>query len=260
VLLAPWYLDGRTALVTGGGTGIGRATAIRLAECGANVVVVGRRAEELAQVVAIAPKQMTALVADVRDLNGLPALVSDIVGSAQSTPTIDIFVHAAGAQVKRSAADHDSSDWDDTLAVHLRAFARISELVVQQATGQPAIDGGRSIVAVGSMAAKLGFANVSAYSAAKGAVTALTRSLAVEWAPLGFRVNSVTPGWIDTPITQRAFAADPAHRDRILARTPLGRIGDADDVALAVAYLASPAAAFVTGSDLVIDGGASVSL
>jgi gluconate 5-dehydrogenase len=108
------------------------------------------------------------------------------------------------------------------------------------------------------MAALMGVPLIPAYTAAKGAVTTLARGLAAEWSPGGVRVNVVTPGWIETGITVQALAGDPQRRQKILSRTPMGGFGQPEDIAYAVLYLCSPAARFVTGANLVIDGGASV--
>ncbi len=256
-MLSPFSLAERAVLITGGATGIGRATAHRFAEAGARVVITGRRGDLLDAAADAIGGGVVARPFDVTDTDSVPRLLDDV---ESVIGPLDVLVHAAGTQTKREALDHTDDDWSEAFNVHVRALAALAGGVALRSRDRAPVNGGRAVVAIGSMAAHIGFRRVAAYTAAKGGVVALVRSLAVEWAPLGLRVNAVTPGWIETPMTDRAFEADPAHRQRIVARTPLGRIGDPDDIALAALYLASPAARFVTGTELVVDGGVSVAL
>jgi len=151
--------------------------------------------------------------------------------------------------------DVAEADFLDVLNVHVTAAHALSRHVARRLLER---DDGGHILLIASMASLIGLPQVSAYAAAKSALLGLTRSLAAEWSPRGVRVNAIAPGWIETPMLAQAMTADPARRDKVLARTPLGRFGATDDIAHAAVYLSSPAARFVTGACLAVDGGASI--
>lgn len=240
-------LDGQAALVTGGGSGIGLAIAKALAGAGAKVAVVGRRLEPL-QASADAIRGH-AIAGDVTDLPTLPKLVERV---QERVGPLSILVNNAGTHHKAPALETSDEAFGRVLDTHLHgAFALAREAargMLERSTG--------SIVFVGSMAAVMGVPNVSAYTAAKGAALALVPALAAEWSNRGVRVNAVTPGWIETDMSRKAFEGDPQRKAKVLGRTPLGRMGQPEDVANAVVYLCSPAAVFVNGTNLFIDGGA----
>lgn len=248
---APFRLDGRVGLVTGGGSGLGLAIATQLHHAGATVALVGRRRAPLEQAAETLGSRVHVVPGDVADLSAVPALVDEV---AERVGPIDTLVHCAGVHVKAPLVDSRAEDDRALLDVHVLAGLALARAVAPRMEAA----GGGSVLFIGSMAARMGVPQVAAYSAAKGGVTALARALAVELGPLGVRVNVITPGWIDTAMSRAALADDPERRARIMARTPLGRLGAPADVGLAAVYLASPAAAFVTGADLVVDGGAAV--
>lgn len=254
---SPFSLAGRRALVTGGGTGIGRAVAGCLAAAGAAVVVAGRRPEPLAEAAAALSRPDAPVVALTGDVSK-PSAAAELVAEASAAiGPIDVAVTAAGGQTRGAAVDQPDEAWNEVIAAHLLGAASVARAV---AAGLMARDAPGSVVMIGSLAARIGLPDIAPYVAAKGAVTALARALAVEWAPHGIRVNTITPGWIDAGLAPIAFAADPARGERVLARTPLGRLGRPEEIGWAVVYLCSAAASFVTGADLVIDGGASIAL
>jgi len=244
-------LDEQIVLITGGGTGLGLACGELMVSAGARVALVGRRERELHDAAERIGNGAIALPADVtraEDRSSILQRCCDTFGKP------GVLVHAAGIHLKRPAVDTSPELMNGVLQTHLCAAFELSRLWMD--TRDDGVKG--SIVFVGSMAAILGIPLVAAYTAAKGAVSSLTRALATEWAPRNVRVNCVTPGWIETPMLRAAMDNDPQRKSRVLTRTPLARFGEPQDIAAAVLYLTSPAAAFVTGANLVIDGGASV--
>jgi meso-butanediol dehydrogenase / (S,S)-butanediol dehydrogenase / diacetyl reductase len=220
---------GKRALVTGAGSGIGAAVA-RLLEA------------EHADVVA-ADIAGTDVHLDVRDETAVAAVARDI----------DVLVNVAGVGATTNAPDTPLEVWEDVFAVNARGTFLCCKHAIPAMTAR----GGGSIVNIASVAAVVGLRNRAAYCASKGAVVALTRALAVDHVNDGIRVNAVCPGTVDTPWVRRLVEEAGESLDELTARQPLGRLGTPEEVAEAVAYLASDAAGFVTGSVFVIDGGLS---
>ncbi len=248
---APFSLAGQTALITGGGTGIGLATAQCLAACGARVIVAGRREAELAKAVAAIGPAASAQVLDVADLKSIPGIAAEL--RAQHGP-ISILINNAGINLKKPFAETNDADLLSILQTNVVGANALTHALLPQLR-----ESGRgSVVFTSSMAAIFGLPKVTAYSIAKSALTGAVRSLAVELGAENIRVNAVAPGWIETEMTRKAFANEPARKEKIINRTPLGRMGEPTDIGWAVAYLCSPAAKFVTGTILVVDGGASI--
>ncbi|MEY3775184.1 MAG: Gluconate 5-dehydrogenase [Verrucomicrobiota bacterium] len=248
---APFSLAGRTALVTGGGTGLGLAIARCLAACGAKVIVAGRREAELKAAVAEIGANAAAHVLDITDLAALPAAVEQI-RAAQGR--VDLLVNNAGINLKKSFADTTETELQSILQTNVVGATALTRALLPQLRES----GAGNVVFISSMAALFGIPKVSAYSIAKSALTGAVRALAVELGGDGIRVNAVAPGWFDTAMSRRAFEGDPARKEKILARTPLGRLGDPADVGWAVAWLCTPAAKFVTGTIIPVDGGVSI--
>jgi gluconate 5-dehydrogenase len=244
-------LDGHLALITGGGAGLGLAIARAMLESGAGVVLTGRNEQTLRKACAGLGERAHYVVHDVTDLPTIPALIDDI--ESRFGP-LDILVNNAGNHLKKPAVETSDAELAGVIATHLSgAFALSREC------GRRMMERERgSIVLILSMAALFGIPQVSAYTVAKTGLLGLTRSLATEFSPHGVRVNAIAPGWIDTAMTRAAHEGDPARRAKVLERTPLGRLGEPSDVGYAAVYLCSPAARFVTGIVLPVDGGASI--
>ncbi|MXW04613.1 MAG: SDR family oxidoreductase [Gemmatimonadetes bacterium] len=243
-------LEGRIALITGGGTGIGAATARLFAEEGAAVCVTGRRKAPLDEVVtAIEAKggRAVAVTGDVAITEDCQRMVD------QTTATfgkIDVLVNNAGTATLMDAAEITDELWDQTLATNLSGAFRMIRAVLPGMISRSA----GSIVNVSSILAQSGMKKSAAYGASKAGLDQLTRVLAVEFADRGIRVNAVAPGWVDTPMTE-SVQAHAAMYQRLKKKHPMDRFGVPDEVAQAILFLASDQASFTTGSVLMVDGG-----
>lgn len=243
-------LGGKHALVVGAGRGIGRAAALALAAAGAAVTLVSRTAPELEAVaaeIAAGGGDARATSADVRD----PAAIADAVTAAHAYRPLDILVNSAGLNRPGPLAETPLSDLDLILDTNLRGT-----LCACRAYALAAIPAGRggAVVNVSSQLGTVGYPGRAAYCASKHAVNGLTKALALEWAPHGIRVNAVAPTFVHTPFTEPMFA-QPHFRDEVLARIPLGRIAEVDDITGAILFLVSEEASMVTGHVLAVDGG-----
>jgi NAD(P)-dependent dehydrogenase (short-subunit alcohol dehydrogenase family) len=240
-------LDGKRALVTGAGRGIGRAAALALAAAGAELVLVSRTASELDKVVdEIASGGGTA--------RSLPIDVtqSDVVrGAFAEFDRLDILVNNAGINRPQPFLEVDEATLDTLLALNVRAA-----FVVAQAAARLMVANGSGVII--NMSSQMGHVGSerdrTVYVMTKHALEGLTKAMAVELAPKGVRAVSIAPTFVETPLS-KPFLDDPDTRKWILGRIPLGRVGTVEEVALAVVFLASPAAALVTGSSLLVDGG-----
>jgi NAD(P)-dependent dehydrogenase (short-subunit alcohol dehydrogenase family) len=239
--MAEREFEGRRALVTGAGSGIGAAVARRLAAGGASVVLADVRPDGVEALARELGGGAEPLVLDVRD----EAAVAPAVAS------LDVLANVAGIGSTQNAPDTPLEVWEDVFAVN----ARGTFLTCKHAIPGMIARGGGAIVNVASVAALVGLKNRAAYCASKGAVVALTRALAVDHVGDGIRVNAVCPGTVDSPWVRRLVDEAGESLDALRARQPLGRLGTPDEIAEAIMYLASDRAAFVTGSVFTIDGG-----
>ncbi len=247
----PFLLDHELALITGGGSGLGLAIAECLAAAGARVVLTGRREEILKQAAASIGSAAGYVVHDVTQLPEAPGLVEKV---SRDYGPISILVNNAGIHLKKPAVDTTEEEFLKVLTTHVLGSHALSRAVTPGMVERQA----GSILFIASMASLFGIPNVVAYSAAKSAYLGMVRAMATELSPHRVRVNAIAPGWIDTEMFRRAVQGDPERQRKILSRTPMGRFGEPEDVGLAAVYLCSPAAKFITGVVLPVDGGASI--
>jgi 2-deoxy-D-gluconate 3-dehydrogenase len=236
-------LDGQVALVTGANAGIGQAIAVAMAEAGAEVVCAGRRGcGETLAAIGQTGKQGRELALDFAD----PLAARDVFTAER----IDILVNNAGIIRRADAVDFTEEDWDAVIDTNLKAL-----FFTTQAFGREALKRGQgSVINIASLLSFQGGIRVPSYTASKHGVAGLTKLLANEWAGRGVNVNAIAPGYIATANTE-ALRADPARNQAILDRIPAGRWGDPADIAGAAVFLASPAARYVHGAVLNVDGG-----
>ena len=237
--MTPFSLEGRTALVTGANTGIGQAIAVAMGRAGAHVICAGRSSS--ADTVAMIDSA-EELSLDLSD----PMAARDTFGGR----TVDILVNNAGIIRRADSVDFTEADWDAVMDVNLKALFFTCQAFARAAL--PRGDG--RIVNVASLLSFQGGIRVPSYTAAKHGVAGLTKILANEWAGRGIGVNAIAPGYIETNNTAD-LRADPERSAAILARIPAGRWGEADDIAQTAVFLASPAARYVHGAVIPVDGG-----
>lgn len=246
----PFDLTGKTAVVIGGTSGIGRAIAHGLAEAGADVVPTSRRAEQVAAAAAeirARGRRSLEAVTDVSDRSSLEQLLLKCV---EVFGQVDILVNSAGKTKRTPTIDVSEDEWNDILDTNVTGTLRACQVF-----GRHMLDRnyGR-IVNIASLSTFVALYEVAAYSASKAAVAMLTKSLAIEWAPHGVNVNAIAPGVFRTALNQKLL--DESERGReFLLRTPMKRFGRVEELAGAAVFLASEAASFITGEVLVVDGG-----
>lgn len=244
-------LAGKVALVTGATRGIGRAVAEELARRGARLVLTGRSAEGLARVAGLGPEVEVVSL----DLTAPDAAETAVTTALNRWGRLDVLVNNAGVLFQGTAADCTDEDWDRTFALNVTALFRLSRAAVRVMRPQ----GGGTIVNVASDWALVGARGALAYAVSKGAVAQITRSMALDHAREGIRVNAVCPGDTDTDMLAGEHSGEP--REHALARlgagVPLGRVGRPEEIARVVAFLASDESSFMTGALVPVDGGNS---
>ena len=244
---SPFRLDGKIALVTGAGRGIGRAIALALGQAGAELLLNSRT-----------PSELQAVAAEIEAQGGrarpLPFDVTDSAaaqGAIAELPRLDILVNNAGVNRPQPFLEVDEATLDRMIALNVKAA-----FVVAQAAARHMVKAGAGVII--NMSSQMGHVGTerqrTVYVMTKHAIEGLTKAMAVELAPKGVRVVSIAPTFVTTPLT-RPFFEDPVFRQWVLDRIPLGRLGTVEEVAQAVVFLASPGAALVTGSSLLVDGG-----
>ncbi|MEV5521978.1 glucose 1-dehydrogenase [Streptomyces pseudogriseolus] len=247
--------DGKTALVTGAGSGIGRATAQAYARAGASVVLADldeAAAQAAADELTSQGHRAIAVRCDVSDETDVAAMVAQTVSAFGR---LDMAFNGAGLHVPvTETADALAEDFDLAIAVNLRGVWNCMKHELRQMRQQRS----GAIVNCSSQSGIVGTAGLGAYTASKHGVIGLTKSAALEYAPLGIQINVVCPGTTDTPMVQKAVADAPEHMDTIIKEIPTGRLGRAEEIASAVVWLSSPGAAFMVGQAVVPDGGYTV--
>lgn len=249
-VLDTFRLDGRTALVTGGNSGIGEAMALALAQAGAKLVLVARREAALAEAAsrfAAAGHRVHTIACDVTDRAALRRAAAEALAKAES---VDILVNAAGANLRQPFLEVTPEAWDAQIDVLLGAPFFLTQSL---APAMKARGWGR-ILNVASLQSWRAFPNSAPYGAGKGGVVQLTRAIAEAWSPHGVTCNAIAPGFFPTPLTATVFA-DPARAAANAAQTMMGRNGELDDLAGATVFLCSDASRYITGQTLAVDGG-----
>ena len=247
----PFDVKGKLALITGATRGIGLGAARALAQSGAGVILVGREEKELSHA-AEELRQLTNPVHvapyDLLDTGGIATWFTDLC-AAVGTP--EILVNSAGISRRGSAIDLSLDDWNEVMTLNATAIFELSRTFARQLIREGR---GGKIINIASLMTAAARPGTSPYTASKGAVGQLTKALAVEWAKNGILVNAIAPGYIDTDLN-KALVSDPAFDSWVKGRCPLGRWGSPEDIAWPIVFLASPAAKFVTGQVIFVDGG-----
>lgn len=251
MVLDEFRLDGQKAIVTGAGRGLGRALVLGLAEAGADVVLAGRSEAHLngvrAEIEALGRRALV-VPTDVCRLGDLDVLVERTLAAFGG---IDILVNNAGTTYRAPATDFPESEWDRVMAINVKAVFFLCQKV-----GRVMIEQGRGgkIINIASLISVIGMPHIPAYAASKAGVTLLTRSLAVEWAQYGIRVNAIGPGYFKTDLTA-GLEDHPDRGPKIRMRIPMKRWGNPEDLKGAVVFLASDASRYITGQTIYVDGG-----
>jgi NAD(P)-dependent dehydrogenase (short-subunit alcohol dehydrogenase family) len=244
-------LQNKVAIVTGGGSGIGLAIAEKFVENGARTIIVGRDMQKLTAVNEKLGELCEPVSCDLNDLESIPGLVAQII---ERFGHIDILVNNAGINMKKDFTYVTNEEFQKILLTNVTAVFAISREVVKNMLQ----NGGGSIINISSMASQYGIPKVIAYTASKSAIEGMTRAMAVELSPNGIRVNCIAPGFIATDMSSRALDNDPERKQKVMSRTPMGKLGMPSDIGDSAVFLASDTAKYLTGVVLPVDGGNSI--
>ena len=253
-MISSWDLQGKVAIVTGGNGGIGLGMAQGLSAAGATVVIAARNADKSAAAVAsilASGGKASAIAVDVTDEADCQAMVA---ATLKTHERLDILVNNAGINIRKRPEDYTLAEWQRVLQTNLSSAFICS----QAAYPEMKRSSQGKIINIGSMMSIFGTAFTTPYAASKGGIVQMTRALACAWAADNIQVNAVLPGWVDTELTQTARKDIAGLHERVLARTPAGRWGEAHDFAGIAVFLASAASDFITGAAIPVDGGYSV--
>ncbi|WP_337040990.1 SDR family NAD(P)-dependent oxidoreductase [Emticicia sp. 17c] len=244
-------LEGKLALITGGGSGIGFDIAQCMIRAGARVVITGRREYALKESISLLGSAAQYVVNDVTELNSLEGLVEHI--ETQIGP-IDILVNNAGINMKKPALDVSDEDFQKIVHTNLNSVFALTRVCARRMINRQS----GSILMISSMAAYYGIDRVVAYAASKSGVEGMVKVLASEFSKYNVRVNAIAPGFIETAMMRTAMNSDPDRMNKALGRTPMAKFGKPDDIGWAAVFLASEAAKYITGASLPVDGGNSI--
>jgi len=241
----------KTAVITGGATGLGLATAKKFVENNIKTIIIGRNEKNLAETSKNLGELCSYKVFDLSNLKGIPQLVNEVTSEFGA---IDILVNNAGINQKKAFTEVTDEEFQQVILTNITSVfvlsREVARIMLQQKSG--------CIINISSMAAQYGIPYVIAYTASKSAIKGMTKAMAVELSPGGIRVNCVAPGFIETNMSAKALDDDPQRKQKVLSRTPMGKLGQPDDIAEAIYYLASDAAKYLTGVVLPVDGGNSI--
>jgi NAD(P)-dependent dehydrogenase (short-subunit alcohol dehydrogenase family) len=241
----------KVAIITGGATGLGKAIAKSFIQAGIYTIIAGRSKEKLEATVQELGDNCVYEIFDVTDFIAIPGFVNR-VEKKYGTP--DILVNNAGIHLKKPALEVTDEEFNRVIQTNQNAVFSLSRVVAAKMIEKKR----GAILNISSMAAQYGIPKVVAYSAAKTAVEGMTRALAVEWSPKGIRVNAIAPGFIYSDMTAKALDSDPERKQKVFSRTPMGRMGQPEEVGSAALFLVSDAASYITGVVLPVDGGNSI--
>ncbi|WP_183559963.1 SDR family NAD(P)-dependent oxidoreductase [Mucilaginibacter sp. SP1R1] len=241
----------KIAIVTGGASGLGLAITKKFTEHNIKTIIIGRDEKKLQTAADTFGPLCNYKACDLSNIATIPALIEEIT-SEFGTP--DILVNNAGINMKKSFTEVTDEDFQNIIQTNLTAVFVMSREVSKKMIGA----GTGAIVNISSMASQYGIPYVIAYTASKAAIEGMTRAMATELSPIGIRINCVAPGFIATDMSAKALNNDPERKNKVLSRTPMGKLGDPDDIAEAVLYLSSDASRYVTGVILPVDGGNSI--
>ncbi len=240
----------KTAIVTGGNSGLGYATVKKFCDNGIKTYMIGRTKDRTEKACEEIGPNAIPIIFDLDNLKDIPALIEDL---AKEGP-IDILVNNAGINMKKPFIEVTDEEFQSILHTNLfSVFAMTREVAKVMKKNN-----GGSVINISSMASKYGLPKVIAYTSSKGAIETFTRGASVELAEYGIRVNAIAPGFMKTKMVAKAFDSDPQRKEKVLARTPLGKLGEPSDIADAAYYYALSESSFVTGTILCVDGGNSI--
>lgn len=241
----------KIAIVTGGGSGLGFAIAKKFVQNNIVTIIAGRNAEKLENAKNELGALCHARVMDVTDFKTIPDFVQQVINDFGQ---IDILVNNAGINLKKDFVDVTDEEFQNIINTNVNAVFSLSREVVKDMLQRQS----GCIINISSMAAMYGLPKVIAYTASKSAISGMTKAMAVDLSPKGIRVNAIAPGFIYSAMTDTALNSDPDRKARVFARTPMGKMGEADDIGDAALFLVSDAAKYVTGVVFPVDGGNSI--
>ncbi|MCP9753458.1 SDR family NAD(P)-dependent oxidoreductase [Ferruginibacter sp. HRS2-29] len=241
----------KVAIVTGGGSGLGFAIAQKFVSNNITTIIAGRNIEKLNAAKEQLGDLCVAMHLDVSDLKSIPAFVENVITTFGK---IDILVNNAGINLKKEFTEVSDEEFQNIITTNVTAVFSMSREVVKHMLKTRS----GSIINISSMAAQYGLPKVIAYSASKTAIDGMTRAMAVELSPNGIRVNAIAPGFIYSAMTEKALNSDPERKAKVFGRTPMGIMGQPEDIGNAAFFLASDAAAYITGVVMPVDGGNSI--